>query len=51
MLTKGPLFLPFAVLSYSKAYLAMWAHFGPKLPTRGPLPGVGCGGLGSQIGV
>ena len=51
MLTEGHLFLPFAVLCYSKTYLAMWAHLGPALPTRGLLPGVGCGGLESHIGV
>ena len=36
MLMEGHLFVPFPVLCYPKAYLAMWAHFGPTLaPIKG----------------
>ena len=36
MLTEGHLLAPFPMLCYPKAYLAMWAHFGPTLaPIKG----------------
>jgi SAM-dependent methyltransferase len=34
MLTEGHLFLPFPVLCYSKAYLAMWAILGRRSPDQ-----------------